>query len=105
MALRSRAWPLSGTARVSNGALRIGGNAIWGEWFDGTIDEVRVYNRALSPEELLADRDTPIAKGSGSEMSPLEKLKALLMRLLARWKEHWGHWSWNGHRGHWHGGN
>ena len=25
--------------------LRIGGNAIWGEWFNGLIDEVRVYNR------------------------------------------------------------
>ena len=25
----------------------IGGNAIWSEWFDGMIDEVRVYDRAL----------------------------------------------------------
>ena len=57
-----------GPIKVSGGALRIGGNAVWAEWFDGTIDEVRVYNRALSPEEILADRDTPIAKGSGSEL-------------------------------------
>ncbi len=61
--------PLSGTAVVSNGALRIGGNAIWAEWFKGTIDEVRVYNRALSAEQLLADTDTPIGKGAGSQMS------------------------------------
>jgi hypothetical protein len=96
--------PLTGPSITSTGALRIGGNAIWGEWFDGQIDEVRVYNRALTPAELLADRDTPISAGSGQEMSPVEKLKALLMRLLARWKQHWGEWSWHGHRGHFHGG-
>ena len=95
---------VSGPIKVSGGALRIGGNAVWAEWFDGTIDEVRVYNRALSPEQILADRDTPIAKGSGSELSPVEKLKALLMKLMARWKKHWGEWSWHGHRGHFHGG-
>jgi hypothetical protein len=37
-------------------------------------------------------------------MSPLEKLKALLLKLIARWKEHWGNWSWHGPRGHFHGG-
>ena len=95
---------VSGPIKVSGGALRIGGNAVWAEWFDGTIDEVRVYNRALSADEILADRDTPIAKGSGSQMSPVEKLKALLMKLLAKWKKHWGEWSWHGHRGHFHGG-
>ncbi len=62
--------PLSGTAVVSGGALRIGGNAIWAEWFKGSIDEVRVYNRALTPAQLLADKDTPIGKGTGSQMSP-----------------------------------
>ena len=34
---------------------RIGGNAVWGEWFAGLIDEVRVYNRALSGPELQGD--------------------------------------------------
>ncbi len=33
---------------ASTGALRIGGNTIWGEWFQGDIDEVRIYNRALA---------------------------------------------------------
>jgi hypothetical protein len=96
--------PLSGTAVRTSGALRIGGNAVWAEWFKGTIDEVRVYNRALTPAQLLADRDTPIEKGSGNRMSALEKLKALLLKLLAYWKEHRGNWSWHDHRGHWHGG-
>ena len=41
--------------RASTGALRIGGNAIWGEWFQGDIDEVRIYNRALTATEIQAD--------------------------------------------------
>ena len=50
----------TGAIPVSTGALRIGGNSIWGEWFSGQIDEVRVYDRALSPLEVARDRDTPI---------------------------------------------
>jgi hypothetical protein len=51
---------LSGTATTSSRPLRIGGNNVWTEWFNGLIDEVRVYNRALSPDEVKQDRDTPI---------------------------------------------
>ncbi len=39
---------MAGSLLTSTGALRIGGNSIWGEFFQGRIDEVRVYNRALS---------------------------------------------------------
>jgi hypothetical protein len=46
---------------TSTGALRIGGNSIWGEWFAGQIDDVRVYARALSAAEVAADRDSPVA--------------------------------------------
>jgi hypothetical protein len=35
--------------------LRIGGNNVWGEFFSGLIDEVRVYNRPLTREEIVAD--------------------------------------------------
>ena len=42
----------AGTLVTSTGALRIGGNAIWGEWFAGTIDDVRVYDRALTVAEI-----------------------------------------------------
>jgi hypothetical protein len=53
---------IAATANImtSSGALRIGGNAVWGEWFAGLIDEVRIYNRALSQAELEDDMDTPI---------------------------------------------
>ena len=51
---------LGGTAKVSNGSLRIGGNTVWAEWFKGQIDEVRVYNRALDAGEIATDMATPI---------------------------------------------
>jgi hypothetical protein len=50
----------TGAIPVSTGALRIGGNSIWPEWFKGQIDEVRIYSRALSAAEVVSDRDTPI---------------------------------------------
>jgi hypothetical protein len=45
----------SGSLTNSSDPLRIGGNALWGEYFAGQIDEVRVYNRALSQAEIQAD--------------------------------------------------
>ncbi len=45
---------------VSTGALRIGGNSLWSEWFAGQIDDVRVYKRALTAAEVAADRDKPV---------------------------------------------
>src|SRR5262249_36833522 len=51
---------LSGAAAGSTGALRIGGNAVWGEYFKGQIDEVRIYNRALTATEIQTDMNTPI---------------------------------------------
>jgi hydrogenase maturation factor HypE len=49
----------SGPVAVSNGALRIGGNNVWGEYFTGRIDEVRLYRRALGAAEIAADMGTP----------------------------------------------
>lgn len=51
----------TGRVPVSSGPLRIGGNSIWGEYFQGTIDEVRIYNRALTASEIRADMYTPVA--------------------------------------------
>jgi hypothetical protein len=53
--------PSSATVAASSGALRIGGNSVWGEWFDGSIDEVRIYSRALTAAEIQADMHTPVA--------------------------------------------
>jgi hypothetical protein len=50
------------TTPISNSTLPlfIGGNPLWGEFFQGAIDEVRVYNRALSEGEILVDMFTPV---------------------------------------------
>jgi hypothetical protein len=49
----------TGAITLSSGALRIGGNAVWGnEYFTGYIDEVRVYNRALTQAEIAQDSTT-----------------------------------------------
>src|SRR5204863_2258476 len=53
----------TGAIVTTAGSLRIGGNTIWPEWFDGLIDEVRVYNRALSASEIATDMNTPITGG------------------------------------------
>ena len=58
MMVGSRA--VSGALLTSTGALRIGGNNIWGEYFKGKIDEVRIYNRALSQGEIQNDMTRPI---------------------------------------------
>ncbi|MCG8352692.1 MAG: LamG domain-containing protein, partial [Chloroflexales bacterium] len=50
----------SGALPASDGAVRIGGNAPWGEFFQGTIDELRIYARALSPTAIQAARTTPV---------------------------------------------
>ena len=53
----------TGAIQASTLPLRIGGNAIWGEYTDGRIDEVRVYNRALSAAEITTDMTTPVGGG------------------------------------------
>ena len=50
-----------GSITTSTGALRIGGNSVWGEYFSGLIDEVRVYNHALTQAQIQADMNTPMA--------------------------------------------
>jgi glucose/arabinose dehydrogenase/PKD repeat protein len=57
---------MTGPIATSTGPLRIGGNGVWGEHFRGLIDEVRVYNRALTPSEIQADMATPVASGSSN---------------------------------------
>ena len=51
---------VSGSISTSTGPLRIGGNLMWGEYFQGSIDDVRVYNRALIVAEIQADMNTPV---------------------------------------------
>jgi len=46
---------------TTTGTLQIGGDAYPGEFFAGRIDEVRIYNRALTAAEIGTDMNTPLA--------------------------------------------
>jgi hypothetical protein len=51
---------LSGPIATSAGALRIGGNSVWQEPFAGLIDDLRIYDRALSAGEISNDMQRPV---------------------------------------------
>ncbi len=51
---------LSGNLVASTGVLRIGGNSMWGEYFGGQMDDLRIYNRALTPAEITQDMNTAL---------------------------------------------
>ena len=61
---------VSGSLATSTGALRIGGNSLWGEYFAGRIDEVRIYNRALTAAEIQADMNTPLGTPPSDSTPP-----------------------------------
>ena len=60
----------TGTIAATTGPLRIGGNAVWTEWFNGALDEIRIYNRALSAAEINTDRNTPIRQDTDPPSAP-----------------------------------
>ncbi|HWM62688.1 MAG TPA: LamG domain-containing protein, partial [Solirubrobacterales bacterium] len=55
-------WRASSEVKAGEGPLQIGGNTSFtpAEYFDGRIDEVRVYDRVLSRREIDEDRFTPV---------------------------------------------
>ena len=56
---------VSGAIEAPDSPLWIGGNRPYGEHFDGVIDEVRVYDRALTQGEIAHDMVTPVSPTSG----------------------------------------
>ena len=52
---------VSGAIAATAQPLRIGGNSLWGEYSEGFLDDVRIYNRALTVAEIQADMQTPVA--------------------------------------------
>ena len=50
---------VTGALGMSSQPLYVGGNALWGEHFQGRIDQVRVYRRALSQEEIQTSAILP----------------------------------------------
>jgi PKD repeat protein len=58
--------PQTGPISTSTGPLTIGGDALYGQYFAGRIDEVRIYNRALSAAEIQSDMSTPVGTSATS---------------------------------------
>ena len=57
----------SGPIRTSTSSLSLGGDAVYGQYWTGRIDEVRIYDRALLPAEIEHDMGAPVASGGVAE--------------------------------------
>jgi hypothetical protein len=62
--IETRRRALTGSLASSTGVLRLGGNSVWSEFFQGSLDEVRIYNRALTPTEIHRDMTVAITRES-----------------------------------------
>ena len=53
---------ISGAGPIINtlGALRLGFNSLDSSTYRGLMDDVRIYNRALSAQEIASDMNTPV---------------------------------------------
>jgi chitodextrinase len=59
----------TGAIVASTKAIHIGAD-FYGEYFNGVIDEARIYNRALSQAEIQTDMSTPIGTGVALDTTP-----------------------------------
>src|SRR5690242_9375406 len=50
----------TGTIATSTNPLQIGGDSLYGQYFAGLIDNVRVYNVALTAAQIQTDQTTPV---------------------------------------------
>jgi glucose/arabinose dehydrogenase/PKD repeat protein len=64
----------TGSITASTSPLKIGGNPVWGEWYAGLIDEVRIYNRALTTGEIQTDMASPIGAAATDTSPPTVQL-------------------------------
>ena len=61
----------TGAMAASTNPLQIGGDSLYGQFFQGTIDEVRIYNVALTAAQIQADMNAPIsAVGATNDTQP-----------------------------------
>src|SRR5262249_52113816 len=60
---------VTGRIATSNRLLEIGGDSVPGQSFNGLIDEVRVYNHALTQSQVRTDMRTPISYPSPTVIS------------------------------------
>ena len=51
--------PAIGSITTTDLPLHLGGNSAHGEWFQGRLDDIRIYNRALTGAEIQRDLNAP----------------------------------------------
>ena len=51
---------VTGLITTSSSPLRLGGSQVFGQYFAGRLDDVRIYNRALSATEIQTDQATAV---------------------------------------------
>jgi outer membrane protein assembly factor BamB len=61
----------TGAIATSTNPLQIGGDSLYGQNFAGLIDEVRVYNVALTAAQIQTDETTPVTSGPPSQPGTL----------------------------------
>ena len=60
----------TGSIQTNTNPLWMGGNTPYGEYFQGLIDEARVYKRALTPAEIQTDMNTPVSPAAPDTTPP-----------------------------------
>ena len=65
---------MAGTGPFTIGTIVFAGDGSWPVWFDGFIDEVAVYNRALSEDESWENFTAEGAAEGGTAVQPTNKL-------------------------------
>src|SRR4029434_8471985 len=60
----------SGPADAETSPLTIGRHAAASQFFKGIVDNVRIYNRALSQAEIQSDMSTPVGGTPSSDTTP-----------------------------------
>jgi hypothetical protein len=59
----------TGAFVTSTNPLQIGGDSLYGQFFHGTIDEVRIYNMALTAAQIQTDMNTPIVPAASANIT------------------------------------
>ena len=62
--------PATGSIQTTSNPLWIGGNQPYGEYFQGLIDEARVYNRPLTQPEIQTDMNNPVTPSAPDTTPP-----------------------------------
>ena len=60
----------TGAIATSTNPLTIGSDSIYGQYFSGLIDNVRIYNTALTQAQLQTDMTTPVAPPAPDTTAP-----------------------------------